>query len=408
MTLNYLNAVETGQPGVSVNGGHASAFYRKLIFNWLVKVCGWEDIEHSAISGDRYDDPQLTGTDGATDASDPTIFTSATGGFDSTMVGSQLLVCPTSPPAPSGGFLDPERNGFYFIRAVLDTNTLQLDQWRGVHTDGVPLSESGLNFEILRFRSYSTYAPVLNDYFVIRGTGGNTNQFDFKVTEVSGNYRRWDLQLSPFADWVAGSPGSFSPSTRLTGVANLDGGYGSDYAKVFGVADQSHAIIYIRDYADNGAINANPYVIYIGEIDSFNPLNDARAFVLGAREYDSGNMLNTMDTNLLTLGADDVTALNSSVGYVSYNTYSTSNALTGHGRARSDFSGRFVQTPLFIFEESAGFPEVRGTMRNWYMGHDNGGGDTTILYPFGTNLNKLRINNTVIDWNGSRVLDNVY
>jgi len=93
---------------------------------------------------------------------------------------------------------------------------------------------------------------------------------------------------------------------------------------------------------------------------------------------------------------------------VSYHTYSSSNALTGHARARSDFSGRFVQTPLFVFEESVGFPEIRGTMRNWFMGHDDGGGETPIIYPFGTGLNKLRINNTVIDWNGSRVLDNVY
>lgn len=403
MVLNYLNSVEVGQPGVEVNGGHAAPpFSRKLIWNWLVKVCGWEDIEKS---GGRWDNSQLTGTDGATDASDPTLFTSATGGFDSTMAGSQLLVCPTSPPAPSGGFLDPTRNGFYFIRAVLDSNTLQLDQWRGVHTDGLPLNESGLNFEIVRFRNHSTYAPVQDDYAVIRGTGSNTNQFDLKIEEKSNNYRRYFFQLSPFADWTTGE---FDPSTRLTSESNIEGGFNADYAKVFGVADQSHAFIFIRKYNSGGGTEGNPIVIYMGEIDAFNPIYDTRPFVLGLHESDNGNMLNSLDTTLFALGADDTTAINSSVGFVSYTPYNFVNALTGFGRARSDFSGRFVQTPLFIFEHNVGFPEIRGTMKNWYLGHNDGGSDTVIIYPFGTGLNKLRINNTVIDWNGSRVLDNIY
>lgn len=410
MALQYLNAIDVGldESGSTYQHAYGARFARKLLWIWLVKVIGWEDIEKS---GSYWDNPQLTGTDGATDASNVRKFTSATGGFDSTIVGSYLVVHPTAAPAATGGFSDQTRNGFYYIRSVEDGNTLYVDSYRGVHTDGLPLSETGLTFSIYRFRDVATQIPRNGDYYVVRGTGSG-GDLDLYVREAAGaNYNPWRFTVSPFADWVAGSPGSFSPSNRITAETNLGNSSSLDRARLMAVGDMDHFVLFFRGYdAPGTTANDEPRILYVGNIEAFHPSDDPRPSVLMVQQVHQTtfNVLEEIDSNCKMVAADNTTQLSSSVGYISYHDYDVSNALTHQIRMRSKFSGRFVQTPLIVCEEASGHAEIRGTLKNFYLGHDDGNPAKLLIYPFGTNLDKLRIGNGVIDWNGSRVLENIF
>lgn len=402
--MNYINGIEIGGVGSSSPFAYGARHIRRLLFLWLTKVIGWSNLE---TSGSKWDSAQLGPlTDGATHASNIRRFSSATGGFISAMEGAFLLIKPTAAPATAGGFADPTKNGFYRINRVYDTNTIDVDVLQGVHTDGLPLSESGLNFEVHDFQP-SSELPSDGDYFVVRGVGTGGN-FDAKFTEDYGvNYAPTRIILSPFGDWVAGAPGSFSPGTRITDESRLDHQPFADRAWIWAVGDLTQMIVWVRYF--NTAYSAqDSQFIYLGDITPFHPVQDTNPVVvvnatLGG-SLDEISAIRASSTKML--GADDTTSITPKLIYSSEHANSAAGWHSGSREDRSYHSGRYARTPLIVYSNTVGNIEIRGQYKNLDHGHFNGPRGPV---PFGTSRDRIRFfTQCSAPWNGSKINRYVY
>jgi hypothetical protein len=400
MAFNYLNGVQVGNEnwdGGNPNYGAGPRYAWKLWFLWLKKVVGWSQVD---INGSRWDNAVESGTNGATDATLTYKFTSSGASFTSNCAaGDQLMIAPTSPPATSGGFSDATRNGFYWINQVVDDETLYVDTWRGVHTDGLPLSESGLNYEVHRFRTGGTYLPQNDDFWVLAGTGTGGDFHMYLLNDSVQNYAYSQIWVSPWDDWDAGTHAWKSPA-RYTSKSNYNNDPHTDKCLCYGFADLTHCFFYYRGYDYNWAAKL-PQWFYVGDIEPFNPTDDPRPVVLN-----TGHTGNTTVTNTYTYMYDKVRMVShdltqQTAGLLKMSLYidSSTGILDGTTRASSRFSGKYYHTPLVVVEDTTGKTEVRGRLKNCYFTHDNG---PRIFTPVGTSLDLLRLSNVSIKWNGSK------
>jgi hypothetical protein len=409
---NYINGIQVGSKSVV----SAAPYYaygprhmRQMLWWWLTKVVGWQDIEESGFSiGDV-----LTGTDGATDASDPTLFTSATGGFTSAMEDCYLLIHPSSAPATAGGFTDPTRNGLYQIRRRFDTNTISIEPLWGVlapdpysspaEPGGLPLNETGLNFTVLDLHT-ATYLITTTDYAVIRGTGtGGT--FDVRIREdYSANYAPNRFTVSPFADWSAGAPGSFSPGTRECAESQKNFQPFSDFGYVWAYADLTQVVVWTRYYNVTAApTQQEDSFFYIGDIVPFHASSDPRPVICidGTPNASTDYEIDATRDNVLGLAGDDTTQQTGNLIYPSaYANVAT--PMTGFNTTQiAQHSARYGRLPLVVTDRNAPTTnEVRGPLKNVTMGHQFGPSGPI---PLGVARNRLRLTIFEIPWNGSRV-----
>jgi hypothetical protein len=363
------------------------------------KVIGFQDIEKS---GANYDNAQLGPiADGATHASNPRRFTSATGGFTSAMEQSHLLVKPTDATAgTAGGFTDPEKNGFYEIRRVYNTNTIDVEIFNGVHSDGLPLSETGLAFEVHRLRDSGNLLADTN-YAVLRGTGtGGT--YDVKMTENYGaNYAPTRIIVSPWADWVPGSPGSFSPGTRITSESQQNHSFNADIGWIWAIGDLTRIMVWARFWS-SGFGATDSIFLYLGDISPFHPADDLRPVVVG-----HGTLGGSLDeyTNMKhairMVAGDDTTQVTSRLVYASHQAGDGTHHLGFTDSPRSFHSGRFVRSPIIVMEETAGNEEFRGQLKGVEFGHFYGPRGPI---PLGTSRDRIRFFTQFIGpWNGSKI-----
>lgn len=388
--MNYLNGVKVGgivSPAPAYGAGRRQM--RRLIFLWLKYVVGW--VEVSKV-GTNWDNPVLAGAaDGATHVSDPKIFNSATGGFSgidpaSTTNRYQLLIT---------GFSDPTRDGFYVIKQVITDNQVWVDvPYCGVHTDGLPLSETLLTWRVEDFKDISLI-PAIDDEWYLRGTGIGGS---FQLHCDSNNdtiYSPDSYRVSPDdgANWTAFTDGNDEPW--------------SDAGIIFGVADATHAYFWVRWYqGDFLTAYLVPDNLYFGDIVAFRPANDLTPVVAIAKEAlsDWGTW-----TSLITGGVRSLTASNVQIDeralYPTIHGNSVVSAFADVRKLRSYYSGRFIRAPIVIASIDNAYPEVRGYLKSVDMSHQYG---DRVCTPFGTGRDRLRIAYGSIPWNGSKQYNYVW
>lgn len=401
MAFNFINGIQIGGDASVAPHAHGPRHTRRMLWTWMVKVIGYQDIEKT---GAFWDNPQLSvHVDGATSSTDSSRFSSVVGGFTAAMEGSFLLVFPTAAPATSGGFTDATRNGFYRIKRVLDANTVAVEIFNGVHSDGLPLGESGVRFEVHDFRKTADL-PVAGNDFIVRGTGAG-GTFDARWHEdYADNFAPTRIQMSPFADWAVGSPGAFVPATRLTTVVQNDHQFNADIGWVWAIGDLTQIIVWVR-YFNTSFTPTDGQFIYMGDFTPFHPANDLRP--VGASAAAHGASLEELaNFSLKALGADDLTAIDLLSSYLAEHAGS---ALGFHDQQREDrsqHSGRFVRSPIIQYTSVAGNEEIRGQLKNVDQGHFYGPRGPV---PFGTALDRIRFfTQFTAPWNGSKIFRYVY
>lgn len=377
---------------------------RRLLWRWLRTVIGWGDHDKTASV---WDSPELTGTDGATDSSNAWIFTSATGGFATSMIGYLLCVHPTDATAAStGGFSDPLRNGFYKIVNVLNGNTLVLAKTIGVHHLGLPLSETGLHFTIDDFYTTSK-APVDTNFFVLEGEYTDTTKFHFYNLEAysgGGNYGRHFFQLSPYADWDNGTH-AWNGSNRVTAQVPLlyDPHNSGSLVEtvIYAGGDKTHFWMMAQIAIDN--VHQDVVLWNVGEFDAFHAA-DTKPSLLVA--YNNTANLNPW-TGVFTpkgVNSDGTVPLSMSGRHMCKTRDSSVQSQDSSIVTRSAYSGRNTILPLIVTSEVAGYEGVRGQFkichgqRSTYVGQQPRVVGATKQY--------LQIYDHVFAWNGSNVAQN--
>jgi hypothetical protein len=382
-----------------------------MIYLWTTRVLGW--VDHDKV-GTKWDDIILGPiTDGATHASNPKRFSSATGGFTTAMEGQYLLVHPTAAPASAGGFTDPQYNGFYKINRAYDGgNDIDVEIVNGVHHDGLPLSETGLRFIVVDLTS-SSKLPATTDWFVIRGTGIG-GDFDVRFREsTSPAYSPHLIQASPFADWDNVGH-AWSPSTRITGEVQVEHSSNDDRAWVWAVGDLTHFVIFAKYRTSSDIAVIDTDMMYVGDITAFHPADDLRPVVCacGRSSWNVSDKPNFHELNFWNneghfrmLSGDDATPSTGYLVHPSQHANTDASMLSPVLVDRSRWSGRFVRAPLILANYSSGTEEIRGSLKSIELGHLYGPPTCT---PFGASLDRLRLAQCSISWNGSRVGRYVY
>lgn len=388
--------------------------FKRLLYLWLKKVVGWAqvDVRGNGVWGTvgDWDNPVVaTRTDGVTDATNPRRFTAAgmTAVSDGVEPGDYLLVFPTAAPATAGGFGDATRNGFYQVATVVSETEVWVNAWHGVHTDGLPLGESGLTFEVHRFRT-SALMPIDDDAWVLEGTGvGGT--FHLKcVNDRSINYGGGhQFEVSPWPDWLPGTHLWSAAPPRHTTAPSVGWSHLADRSIVFAYADLTQVFVVFRSYGSNGV--ANDFGgLYAGDVDPFHPASDPRPVVLGVwKDASIGDVFTRWQSTygVQQIAADDSTYKQARLSNLVVKRGDASELLNDPFRNRSWFSGRWIRLPVLMTEEEVGFVELRGQLKGIWRTHEYGPADFT---PVGANLEWLRIANLLMPWNGSKQLRTVY
>lgn len=403
---NFVNGIQLGaeSSGSAYGYAYGHRHLRRVLRWWLTKVIGYQDIE---AYGSAYNTTLLaTLADGATHATNPSRFSSATGGFASSMEGHLLIVHPTDATvATTGGFTDPDRNGLYKIKRVYDSNNLDVEIFNGVHTDGLPLGESGLAFTIIPASGAAAdRIPVTGDHYVVRGTGIG-GDFDVYLRENTGNYGPTRVQVSPWADWVAGSPGGWNPSTRVTSETYNVHSSSADLCWFWAVGDKTRFIVWARTFNTSWTA-ASSLVLYVGDITAFHPTVDTRPVVLAQGLLDGSLQDFSAISAPRMVAPDDTTQVTGEALYLSTYPGSGTSVINDERLLRSEYSGRFVRTPILVAASSSGNEEVRGQYKGLELGHHFGPRGPT---PLGTNRDRIRFfTQLVAPWNGSKIYRYVY
>ncbi len=410
MTLSYINGLQVGDVSLgsasTFDYGYAHQHVKRLLYLWLKKVVGWT--EHDIRGGGswgavgNWDNPLVSlKTDGATDSSDVRKFTSATALFITNGVTEQdyLFVRPASAPTPTGGFTDPTRNGFYRILRVVSESEIWVETWNGVHTDGLPLSESGLNFEIHRFTGTSHF-PTNGDQWVMEGTGiGGTfhlrQHHDYAYNYGGGV----QFDISPWPDWDnVGHAWLAAPPRHTTFVNNGCEPY-CDVGWIWAIADLTHVIIFVR-YYNTGFSAQDIWFMYAGDIEAFHPTQDTRPVViLNQAQNSSWNVLTQTSNRWVD---PDGTTERSTVHPIYHTQYAGNSGALGDNqrRNRSYHSQRFVRWPVILAEDVAGGEELRGQLKSlrWMSNYS-----LRMFTPFGAARDQICLSDYLaMPWNGSK------
>ena len=382
--MNFMNGIRVGGEG---NGSGAYGFgrrqMRRAIFLWLKYVVVWVEVSKT---GSNWDNPSIAGAaDGATHASDPSIFNSATGGFsgiDPQSTTQRFYAIIT-------GFTDATRDGFYLIQRVITDNQVLIDvPYCGVHTDGLPLSETGLTWSVHELKS-NALLPGVGDEYYLRGTGIGGS---FQMHCLSDNVISWSqdkFRVSPDdgSNWTAYTAGE--------NEAQQDSGL------VFGVADMTHAYFFVRYYDEDMLAGSwYPSTYYFGDITAFRPAVDTNPVVCFAERTDSNW---SIWSSLIAGPIKSLTAGNIQIDhtclYPSIHGNDGNALLGGIRKVRSYYSGRFVRRPIIVVSNDNSYPEVRGYLKSVDATHFYG---DRVGTPFGTGRDRLKLVGGSIPWNGSK------
>ena len=407
MAFNYLNGVQVGKENWDGGNPNYAAGPRqawRLFYLWLTKVVGWASVD---TQGSRWDSPEETGVDGATDASIPYKFTSATADFvTNCIIGDHLLVCPTAAPATAGGFTDATRNGFYQINRIVDANTVYVDIWNGVDVTGFPLGESGLNFEVHRFSDPANTLPQNDDFWVARGTGTG-GDFDLRCLNNSvGNYGFAKFSISPWDDWDAVAHAWKTPP-RHTTETYIGNEPSTDLCWCYGFADLTQAVFYYKGFEWNLS-SKYPQYWYFGDIEPFNGGDDPRPVVLiygSPGNSTLENQLNYMQNNVRMVSHDLTVVDNGKLIKPTFYNGNNTALLATSTRNRSFYSGKLMQLPILVGYASAGQTELRGRLKNVYITSTYG---ARFMTPIGATLDVMKFGDLTFPWNGSKQYRYIY
>lgn len=382
--MNFMNGIRVGGEG---NGSGTYGFgrrqMRRAIFLFLKYVVGW--VEVSKV-GSNWDNPTLSGaSDGATDAADAGIFNSATGGFSA--------LTPQSGDnryyAIITGFTDSTRDGFYLIKKVVTDNQVLINvPYCGVHTDGLPLSETGLTWSVHDFKP-NALLPANNDEFYLRGTGiGGSFQLHC-LSDNTPSYSPDHFRVSPDngSNWTAYTAGENEPH--------------QDSGLIFGVADLTHAYFYVRYYDEDMETGSqNPSTYYFGDITAFRPADDTKPVVCFAERVNSDwNPWSSLIGGPIKSLTDGNVQIDHTLIYPTGHGNSSVSALGNARKTRSYYSGRFIRFPLVVVSNDNSYPEVRGYLKSLDGSHTYG---DRVGTPFGTGRDRLRLPGSSMAWNGSK------
>ena len=302
------------------------------------------------------------------DLTNPRKFTSATAAFQTNLVeeGDVILIRPTAAPLTAGGFADATRNGFYMVSQVMSETEVRLHTWFGVHTDGLPLNETGLTFEVHRFRT-SALMPIDEDQFVLEGTGlGGTFHLNCRNDRNVNYGGGWLWEVSPWPDWIAGATHAWnnSPSRHTVATTAAIGGSSVDKCWMYGFADLTQFFIWFRGVEWNGNL-VDVRCIYAGDIDPFHPASDPRPVVTNWGKDSLVDIWLSMNAQgVESIGADNLTQKNANHQNLCVNQNNAQELLEDSSyRRRSWHSGRWVRLPVLIGETETGFEELRGQFR---------------------------------------------
>jgi len=397
----YINGMRIGgERSGSPQYGHARQQMRRVIYNWLTKVVGWSHVDDE--SGDpstSWATPEIGGSggisDGVSDATDGEKFISATGGFSALTPATKryfLLVT---------GFSDSTRDGFYLVDRVVSDNEIRLQAEYSLHTDGLPLNETGLTWWVFDFYSWATRPGKTGNttWWVIEGTGVG-GAFHLRCqNNTSVAYMKDQFDISPFDDWdnVAHS---WKTPARHTAVFGDQTGRFADSGLLFGVADSDKhtAVFWLRQYEyDLQTGQSYPIVYYFGDLVPFRPTDDTRP-VVGIADTCGVDWKFDGDVNQI---ADDYTQIAARALYVSQQQAVGTSVHDGNRRVRSYHSGRVFRVPWIVATEDSTHEEIRGYLKDLLMqGHAYGDRQGT---PFGTSRDMIRLGGDVtMRFNGSR------
>jgi hypothetical protein len=365
---------------------------------WLNKVVGWSDVDKS---GSNWDNPTLAGaSDGATDASDPEIFNSATGGFsgidpsDSTkryyLVGT--------------GFTDSTDDGFYLIGRVESDNQIRIRKnFSGVHTDGLPLSETGVTWRVEEFKDLGGL-PAVGDWWVLGGTGVGGTFHLYCLSDNSPTWSQDKFQISPYDDWDAIGHAWDAPPRYTAFQGNWNERY-DDRHLLFGVADLTHAVFWTRGYDFNNNIIDYPNLYYFGDMNPFRPTQDTRPVICIARQADSNwNTWKGFMDSVGMIGSDGTQTLGRIIVPTVHGS-SSEHMLDNVAKTQSKHSGKVFRHPLVVVCRDASYAEIRGTLKSLEGFHRYGG---LVGSPFGTSRDRLRLQFESMPWNGSKQFVYIY
>lgn len=399
--MNVLNGIQW-RPDTQVSSPFTAGprHVRRMLWFWLTKVVGWGDFDKS---GSTYDNTELTGTDGVTDSTGK-LFSTATGGLQSTWNNGKyfLVVHPTdASSALTGGFTDSDRNGFYLIRGVRNTNQLVIDNAQGVDLAGMPASETGLNFSIVNFASTSLL-PSSGDFFVVEGDiNVSSEKFHVRVREDhTASYGRHHWQLSPYADWDAGADDWDIDNRVSTEISVLHDALNVDHdVTIYGAATKNFFWLWVN-YADNSGSFLDSNFYSCGEFSAFHAA-DQRPVIMSVGQNTSN--LDTLSIIRRQYGTNSNGTVPLTLGarWMSDHRDTDSYVYESPAATISRYSGRLIHLPIIITSEVPGYESVRGQLPYKITAPP----PYTDIQPkaVGTNLDFLRINHLVFPWNGSRV-----
>jgi hypothetical protein len=325
-------------------------------------------------------------SDGATHATDPEIFNSATGGFSNINMAStnrNYLVI--------SGFSDPTRDGFYLVNSVVSNTQVRIDKdLCGNHTDGFLLNKTNLTWRVYNLTTTDSFA---SKWIVLQGTGIGG---PFHVKFNAGGSPTF--QTSPYDDWDAVAHAWKTPARYTAVSANALGGQNNTRVLLFGAADASHVIFWSKTYRYGGGAVEYPGLAYIGDITAFRPTVDTRPVVQGFFNLDVFWRFPYATSDTVQMLAVDNTQTTGRIGFPSHDV--VTQVLNYERVPFSYYSGKLFRVPYLVVNPSITYNEIRGYLKDL---------ETTHTYaiapwftPFGENLNRFRLNNASIPWNGSR------
>lgn len=405
--MNYINGLryssEIGNP--TGNYGQAARNFRRLLWRWLHTVIGWGDHDKTAAV---WDNPVIaTRTDGATDATDPWIFTSATGGFTTALINAILCVHPTDATvALTGGFTDPEQNGLFKIINVINPNTLILTKGMGVDAvAGLPLSETGLTFTIDDFYPRSD-APINPNFFVLEGQHTDTTPFHFYNLESTENYGANRSQISPYGDWDAVTH-AWNASNRVSAQKLMVyEPLNSNTIEItaFAGGDKTHFWV-VAVFNDIAAAFRDMMYWHVGEFDRFHASDLKPSFQIA---YVNSSNLSPWSGIRYASGvnADGTVPVDLSGRNMCKTRDSAAQVQAVPGVTRTRYSGRSMFTPLILSSEVAGYEAIRGELKIMHgPSKDYVGQQPRVL---GLSKQFLQIYDQVYAWNGTDIRQAFY
>lgn len=402
--MYYLNGVICGgDRSDSPNDGAYTTGrrqFRRMLWLWLTKVVGWTDVDKS---GSNWDNPEIAGaSDGTTDASDAEIFNSATGGF------SALDLSSTSDYryyATITGFTDSTKDGLYLIDSVVSDTQFKIKKaYCGVHSDGFPLSETGLTWRVDELRERSNKLPAIGDWWVLGGTGTGGTFHLRCVSDNSVSYSPDKYDISPYADWDAVGHAWESSPARYSAQAgtNIKDAW-TDSVLVFGVADATHCVLWCVGYNYDLLTRAEePFIYYFGDITPFRPTEDTRPVVAIAHECttDEQEWYNSNFNTVKMVAGDNSQSSNAGYLYLSEHANENNWILDNLRKQRSVHSLRYYRLPIVIASYESGKEEIRGSLKSIEAFHRYG--ISGLAVPFGTGLDRLKLGWSCIPWHGSK------